>query len=66
MQHIQSPVSPARAGTGAVPASRSASLQALLAMLLGVVIVGLAGFSHMDVVHNASHDTRHSTAFPCH
>jgi len=24
------------------------------------------GFSHLDVVHNAAHDYRHSMAFPCH
>ena len=52
--------------TLAVPAARAAALQALLALLLGVFIVGMAGFSHQDVVHNAAHDTRHSSAFPCH
>jgi len=35
-------------------------------MCLGFFVVGMAGFSHLDVVHNASHDTRHSNAFPCH
>jgi cobalt transporter subunit CbtB len=65
MERHQSP-STGLAQTATLSASRSASLQALLAMLLGVVIIGLAGFSHMDAVHNASHDTRHSTAFPCH
>ena len=34
--------------------------------LLGLFIVGFAGFSHMEVVHNAGHDYRHSMAFPCH
>ena len=43
-----------------------ARAQALLAMLLGVVIVGFVGFSHLDVIHNAAHDTRHSNGFPCH
>jgi len=48
--------------------ARKASLaaQAVLAMLLGVLIVGVAGFSHLDAVHNAAHDTRHSNGFPCH
>jgi cobalt transporter subunit CbtB len=41
-------------------------MQALCAMLMGAFIVGMAGFSHLDAVHNASHDTRHSNAFPCH
>ncbi|WP_375462253.1 CbtB-domain containing protein [uncultured Enterovirga sp.] len=41
-------------------------LQALLAMAIGVVIVGFVGFSHLEAVHNAAHDTRHANAFPCH
>jgi len=24
------------------------------------------GFSHIEAVHNAAHDTRHANAFPCH
>ncbi len=34
--------------------------------LLGCCLVGFAGFSHIEAVHNAAHDTRHSAAFPCH
>ena len=52
--------------TVAVGARQSAVLQAVLAMALGLFIVGMAGFSHLDIVHNAAHDTRHSLAFPCH
>jgi cobalt transporter subunit CbtB len=44
----------------------SSAAQALMAMMLGVFLVGTAGFSHIDVLHNAAHDTRHSNAFPCH
>ena len=40
--------------------------QLAIAALLGIFIVGVLGFSHMDVVHNAGHDYRHSMAFPCH
>jgi cobalt transporter subunit CbtB len=40
--------------------------QSLMAMALGLFIVGFVGFSHIDVVHNAAHDVRHSNAFPCH
>ncbi|WP_268796597.1 CbtB domain-containing protein [Pseudomonas huanghezhanensis] len=36
------------------------------AMILGACLVYFAGFSHIDAVHNAAHDTRHSSAFPCH
>jgi cobalt transporter subunit CbtB len=39
---------------------------ALSATLLGVCLVYFAGFSHIEAVHNAAHDTRHSAAFPCH
>lgn len=48
-----------------VSAGSRASQLALVA-LLGVFIVGFLGFSHMEVVHNAAHDYRHSMAFPCH
>ncbi|GLZ84258.1 cobalt transporter [Metapseudomonas resinovorans] len=34
--------------------------------LVGVSLVYFAGFSHIEAVHNAAHDTRHSAAFPCH
>ena len=34
--------------------------------LLGVFIVGGVGFSHLEAVHNAAHDYRHSMSFPCH
>mgnify|MGYP002064856140 CR=1 FL=1 len=36
------------------------------ASLLGACLVYFAGFSHLEAVHNAAHDTRHSAAFPCH
>jgi cobalt transporter subunit CbtB len=41
-------------------------LPAALAIGLGLFIVGFVGFSHLEVVHNAAHDTRHANAFPCH
>ncbi|QDZ01623.1 CbtB-domain containing protein [Nitratireductor mangrovi] len=51
-------------GTAATAKSRVMPL--LMAALLGVVIIGVSGFAHMEVVHNAGHDYRHSMAFPCH
>jgi cobalt transporter subunit CbtB len=39
---------------------------AISAALLGACLVWFAGFSHIEAVHNAAHDTRHSAAFPCH
>ena len=44
----------------------SVVLQAVMAMALGLFVIGVVGFSHIDVVHNAAHDVRHSNAFPCH
>jgi cobalt transporter subunit CbtB len=46
--------------------SQSRLLQLGLAALLGMFIVGFAGFSEVEAVHNAGHDYRHSMAFPCH
>ena len=51
---------------GVRPAAASAALPALAAMLLGLLIVGVSGFSQIDVIHNAAHNTRHTNAFPCH
>lgn len=52
------------AATGASVQSRN--LQLAMAALLGIFVIGFVGFSHMEVVHNAGHDYRHSMAFPCH
>lgn len=46
--------------------SSSLAFQRLVAAAIGAVIIGMVGFSHMTVAHNASHDYRHSMAFPCH
>ena len=40
--------------------------QAVLAMALGLFVVGVVGFSHVSAIHNAAHDVRHANAFPCH
>ncbi|MFO1151416.1 MAG: CbtB domain-containing protein [Alsobacter sp.] len=50
----------------AIPQTASAVVQALFAMMLGVFVLGFVGFSQIDAIHNAAHDTRHSSAFPCH
>ena len=41
-------------------------LTALIAAALGALVIWVVGFSHVEAVHNAAHDTRHSNAFPCH
>ena len=41
-------------------------LTAFIAAALGALVIWVVGFSHVEAVHNAAHDTRHSHAFPCH
>ena len=50
----------------AIAADSSVVAQAVLAITLGIFIVGVVGFSHISAVHNAAHDVRHANAFPCH
>ncbi len=54
-------------GTASSTATLSQRLTAAIgASILGACLVYFAGFSHIEAVHNAAHDTRHSAAFPCH
>jgi cobalt transporter subunit CbtB len=39
---------------------------ALVAFLLGAMILYGVGFASAPLLHNAAHDTRHSQGFPCH
>jgi cobalt transporter subunit CbtB len=41
-------------------------LAAIFAAFLGGILLWGVGFSHIEVLHNAAHDTRHSAGFPCH
>jgi cobalt transporter subunit CbtB len=50
----------------AVTTDSGVVVQSVLAMALGLFIVGVVGFSHISAVHNAAHDVRHANAFPCH
>ena len=55
-----------RAATQATASAGSRALQIGLAALLGTFLIAGTGLAHVDAVHNAAHDTRHSLAFPCH
>jgi cobalt transporter subunit CbtB len=56
-----------RSRAGSETSSRSEALiAAVLAALLGSFLIWGVGFSHIDLFHNAAHDTRHSAGFPCH
>jgi len=41
-------------------------LPAMLAGVLGLVLLYAAGFAETAQLHNAAHDGRHSASFPCH
>ena len=52
---------------GSPSVGRAKTLAApLAAVALGALIIWLVGFSHVEAIHNAAHDTRHSHVFPCH
>lgn len=51
---------------GAAPTALSRLTQLGFAALLGLFVLGIAGFSQIEAAHNAGHDYRHSVAFPCH
>jgi cobalt transporter subunit CbtB len=35
-------------------------------LIVGLALVYFVGFAPLMAVHNAAHDTRHASAFPCH
>jgi cobalt transporter subunit CbtB len=35
-------------------------------VLFGVALIYFVGFLSLPQAHNATHDTRHATGFPCH
>ena len=50
----------------AVSTKSTALISALLVALLGCTMLFVAGFAHSATLHDAAHDVRHSTGFPCH
>ena len=42
------------------------ALPALFASILGLGLIVLAGHVQADALHDAAHDVRHATGFPCH
>lgn len=41
-------------------------LPGMLAIVLGLVLLYVAGFAETAELHSAAHDARHSASFPCH
>ncbi|QIE55080.1 CbtB-domain containing protein [Pikeienuella piscinae] len=44
----------------------SVLIPALVAGFIGLAIVFAAGLIQAQTLHDAAHDARHSTGFPCH
>jgi cobalt transporter subunit CbtB len=57
---------PGATNSAAALTTAARALPLVMAALLGIFIIGGVGFSHIEAVHNAAHDYRHSMAFPCH
>lgn len=48
------------------PDVRDKILPGVLAVVLGLVLLYVAGFAETAELHSAAHDGRHSASFPCH
>ena len=46
--------------------SRPQILSIIFAALLGLLVIYVAGHSQYHMLHDAAHDVRHATGFPCH
>jgi len=38
----------------------------VFAFLLGLSVISLVGVAHSATIHDAAHDLRHASGFPCH
>lgn len=46
---------------------KTTALMSVLGMaLLGAAVLFTAGFAQSATLHDAAHDVRHATSFPCH
>lgn len=41
-------------------------MPALFAMILGLGVIAITGHVQAAALHDAAHDVRHATGFPCH
>lgn len=46
--------------------SGSALLAIIGAAFIGLTLITIAGHVQANTLHDAAHDTRHATGFPCH
>jgi cobalt transporter subunit CbtB len=62
----------AQNGSITIPAHGSISIPiagrmpAIALLMFGLITLYFVGFSAASVAHNATHDTRHASGFPCH
>lgn len=47
-------------------ASKSVLAPVLAMMVMGLALMFVAGHAQSSVLHDAAHDMRHATGFPCH
>ncbi len=47
-------------------ASASSIIPVLFAVVLGLGIITVTGHVQASTLHDAAHDVRHATGFPCH
>ena len=52
--------------TGAPATTVAVRWSALSVLMLGLSVLYCVGFASLPQVHNATHDTRHASGFPCH
>lgn len=50
----------------ATKSGTSSLMQIVFVALIGATIVFAAGLAHSQTLHDAAHDMRHTTGFPCH
>jgi cobalt transporter subunit CbtB len=51
---------------GQTKAASTSLIQILFVALLGAATVFMVGMAHSQTLHDAAHDVRHATGFPCH
>ncbi|MEJ6396922.1 CbtB domain-containing protein [Yoonia sp. 208BN28-4] len=55
-----------RAATLPKTSSATTTLSILAAAVIGLGIISVAGHVQAATLHDAAHDVRHATGFPCH
>jgi cobalt transporter subunit CbtB len=51
---------------GSISIAIAGRMPAIALLMFGLITLYSVGFSTASVAHNATHDTRHASGFPCH